>query len=94
MEASNGVNGHDKESDCSPRARLARLFEEVGNRVCADCIEPEPTWASTNWGTFICTQCAGVHRYGRVADDSKVVKLPYYATANVQIIEIGNLLCS
>lgn len=63
MEASNGVNGNDRESDCSPRVRLARLLEEAGNRVCADCIEPEPTWASTNWGTFICTQCAGVHRY-------------------------------
>ena len=40
------------------------------------------------------TVCRSPQVCGRVADDSKVVKLPYYATANVQIIEIGNLLCS
>lgn len=46
----------------TPRERLAELLKESGNGVCADCQEPEPTWASTNHGTFICTQCAGVHR--------------------------------
>ena len=45
-----------------PRERLSHLLKEDGNTVCADCKEPDPTWASTNHGTFICTQCAGVHR--------------------------------
>ena len=44
------------------RERLAQLLKEDENSVCADCREPGPTWASTNHGTFICTQCAGVHR--------------------------------
>ena len=46
----------------SPRERLDELLKEEGNTLCADCMEPSPTWASTNHGTFICTQCAGVHR--------------------------------
>lgn len=45
-----------------PRDRLLELLEREENTVCADCTEPYPTWASTNWGAFICTQCAGVHR--------------------------------
>ena len=44
------------------RERLAQLLKEEDNAMCADCREPGPTWASTNHGTFICTQCAGVHR--------------------------------
>lgn len=49
-------------SSPSPRERLAALLRLNGNGACADCNEPEPTWASTNLGVFICTQCAGVHR--------------------------------
>ena len=30
--------------------------------VCADCLAPEPGWASTNLGVLLCTQCAGCHR--------------------------------
>lgn len=44
------------------RERLTQLLKEDGNSECADCKESDPTWASTNHGTFICTQCAGVHR--------------------------------
>lgn len=41
---------------------LKELLEYPENSQCADCSEPNPTWASTNWGVFICVQCAGVHR--------------------------------
>ena len=41
---------------------LKELLEYPENSQCADCSEPSPTWASTNWGVFICVQCAGVHR--------------------------------
>lgn len=46
-----------------PKSRLADLLQRPENSYCADCEEPSPTWASTNWGVFICLQCAGVHRY-------------------------------
>lgn len=54
------MNGTDIE--LLARQRLAKVLERAENRTCADCSEPEPMWASTNWGVFICTQCAGVHR--------------------------------
>ena len=47
----------------SPILKLSALQEREENTRCADCNEPDPTWASTNWGVFICTQCAGVHRW-------------------------------
>ena len=41
---------------------LSSLLSLPGNVLCADCSSPSPTWASTNLGLFICTQCSGVHR--------------------------------
>jgi len=38
---------------------LSRL---VGNNICADCGQPDTTWASTNLGVFVCIQCCGAHR--------------------------------
>lgn len=46
----------------TPEKRLEQLRHWECNKICADCEEPEPTWASVNRGVFICTQCAGVHR--------------------------------
>ncbi|KAJ3864949.1 ArfGap-domain-containing protein [Lentinula novae-zelandiae] len=36
--------------------------EDLKNKVCADCTNPNPQWASLSFGTFICLQCAGLHR--------------------------------
>ncbi|KAF5322785.1 hypothetical protein D9619_000604 [Psilocybe cf. subviscida] len=36
--------------------------EDLENKVCADCSNPNPQWASLSFATFICLQCAGVHR--------------------------------
>lgn len=46
----------------TPEKRLEQLKEWECNKLCADCEEEGPTWASVNRGVFICTQCAGVHR--------------------------------
>jgi stromal membrane-associated protein len=32
------------------------------NRVCADCSAPDPKWASSNIGVFLCLKCGDVHR--------------------------------
>ncbi|GMI93204.1 ARF-GAP domain 12 [Hibiscus trionum] len=42
--------------------RLRNLLNQSDNRVCADCGAPDPKWASTNIGVFICAQCCGVHK--------------------------------
>ncbi|KAJ7228337.1 ArfGap-domain-containing protein [Mycena pura] len=32
------------------------------NRVCCDCANPNPQWASLGFAVFLCLQCAGTHR--------------------------------
>jgi hypothetical protein len=46
----------------APDEALARLRENPGNRVCADCGAADPDWASINLGVLVCLQCSGVHR--------------------------------
>lgn len=41
---------------------LKELMARPENRKCADCNAPDPKWASTNLGVFICIKCSGVHR--------------------------------
>ncbi|XP_068173022.1 BAR_ACAPs and ArfGap_ACAP domain-containing protein [Antennarius striatus] len=33
-----------------------------GNRLCCDCGEAEPRWASVNLGVTVCIECSGIHR--------------------------------
>ncbi|KAL4386968.1 hypothetical protein GQ457_09G000510 [Hibiscus cannabinus] len=42
--------------------RLRNILNQSDNRVCADCGAPDPKWASTNIGVFVCAQCSGVHK--------------------------------
>jgi len=44
------------------KAALMELLQRPENRVCADCSRPEPQWASTNLGSFVCITCSGIHR--------------------------------
>jgi len=37
-------------------------FDRPGNKSCADCHMPAPTWASLNLGILICIECSGIHR--------------------------------
>ncbi|KAJ7682467.1 ArfGap-domain-containing protein [Mycena polygramma] len=32
------------------------------NRLCCDCANPNPQWASLGFAVFLCLQCAGTHR--------------------------------
>lgn len=42
--------------------RLKDLLAQPDNQICADCGSPDPRWASTNIGVFICIKCSGMHR--------------------------------
>ncbi|CBY20132.1 unnamed protein product [Oikopleura dioica] len=37
-------------------------FDKPGNKFCADCGMPNPTWASLNLGILVCIECSGIHR--------------------------------
>ncbi|THH16415.1 hypothetical protein EW146_g4228 [Bondarzewia mesenterica] len=36
--------------------------EDLKNKTCADCGNPNPQWASLSFAVFLCLQCAGTHR--------------------------------
>ncbi|CAM6111692.1 unnamed protein product [Calypogeia fissa] len=57
-------NPWEEDEKASPEAmnRLKEFLRSPENRYCADCSSPEPKWASTNLGVFICIKCSGVHR--------------------------------
>lgn len=48
------------------KERIFRALKDVvqipGNGICGDCGLPEPEWASTTLGIFICLNCSGIHR--------------------------------
>ncbi|KAE8664568.1 ADP-ribosylation factor GTPase-activating protein AGD12 [Hibiscus syriacus] len=46
----------------SHNRRLRNLLNQSDNRICADCSAPDPKWASTNIGVFICGKCCDVHK--------------------------------
>ncbi|KAK7676885.1 hypothetical protein QCA50_020141 [Cerrena zonata] len=36
--------------------------EDLDNKRCIDCNNPNPQWASVSFAVFMCLQCAGLHR--------------------------------
>lgn len=63
-----GLRQDDYESNITfstpsfPRACLALMYSIPGNDRCIDCGCPDPSWASTTYGTLLCLNCSGKHR--------------------------------
>ncbi|XP_006656236.1 ADP-ribosylation factor GTPase-activating protein AGD12 isoform X1 [Oryza brachyantha] len=62
-EMSSSRSGADARKATSDKMRkLKELLRKSDNRICADCSAPDPKWASTNIGVFLCLKCSGIHR--------------------------------
>lgn len=48
----------------SPAAagKLRELQAQPGNKICVDCSQRNPQWASVSYGIFMCLECSGKHR--------------------------------
>ncbi|XP_038904762.1 ADP-ribosylation factor GTPase-activating protein AGD7-like [Benincasa hispida] len=42
--------------------RLRDLQSRPGNKICVDCSQKNPQWASVSYGVFMCLECSGKHR--------------------------------
>ncbi|XP_058737922.1 ADP-ribosylation factor GTPase-activating protein AGD7-like [Vicia villosa] len=42
--------------------RLRELQSEASNKICVDCSQKNPQWASVSYGVFMCLECSGKHR--------------------------------
>ena len=73
---------------------VIQIAMREGNRVCVDCSKPNPEWASTNLGVFMCIECSGPHRsFGSHISKVRSVKLDKWDDREllVQLDALGNI---
>uniref|UniRef100_A0A3B3BQW3 Arf-GAP domain-containing protein n=1 Tax=Oryzias melastigma TaxID=30732 RepID=A0A3B3BQW3_ORYME len=69
-------------TDLQPQREVAlRLRENPFNKVCGDCGEANPNWASVNLLLSLCKSCAGTN-FSHV--DSGVTKTSFIGAVMVQ----------
>merc|ERR1712137_176206 len=74
--------------------RVMEIAIRPGNRNCADCGAPQPEWASTNLGIFVCIDCAGPHRsFGSHISKMRGVKLDRWDQPELltRLDQVGNV---
>ena len=55
-------NNFQNDNDKKQKQIINKLLKKTENKLCADCKNSPPSWASINLGVFICIKCSGVHR--------------------------------
>ncbi|EJF62386.1 ArfGap-domain-containing protein [Dichomitus squalens LYAD-421 SS1] len=64
--------------------------EDLDNKKCIDCANPNPQWASLSFAVFLCLQCAGVHRgFGVHVSFVRSVSMDTWQEEQVKRMQIG-----
>ncbi|KAI0005132.1 ArfGap-domain-containing protein [Russula compacta] len=64
--------------------------EDLKNKFCVDCANPNPQWASLSFAVFICLQCAGIHRgFGVHISFVRSVSMDTWQEDQVRRMKIG-----
>jgi hypothetical protein len=66
---------------------LRKLVKNGENRKCINCGSLGPQYACTNFSTFVCTQCSGVHR--EFSHRIKSISMAKFTAGEVQALEAG-----
>ncbi|KAJ5317817.1 hypothetical protein N7508_002325 [Penicillium antarcticum] len=78
------------EVDPETRTKLLQISKTNGNDRCCDCGAPSPQWASPKFGTFICLNCAGIHRgLGVHISFVRSITMDAFKNAEIQRMELG-----
>ncbi|KAH9977661.1 hypothetical protein BGW80DRAFT_1435409 [Lactifluus volemus] len=64
--------------------------DDLNNKSCVDCGNPNPQWASLSFAVFICLQCAGIHRgFGVHISFVRSVSMDTWQEDQVRRMKIG-----
>ncbi|KIJ20388.1 hypothetical protein PAXINDRAFT_178874 [Paxillus involutus ATCC 200175] len=64
--------------------------EDLGNKTCVDCGNPNPQWASVSFAVFLCLQCAGLHRgFGVHISFVRSVSMDTWHSDQIKRMELG-----
>ncbi|KAI0677332.1 ArfGap-domain-containing protein [Trametes maxima] len=64
--------------------------EDLDNKRCIDCNNPNPQWASLSFAVFLCLQCAGVHRgFGVHVSFVRSVSMDTWQEEQIKRMQLG-----
>jgi hypothetical protein len=69
-----------------------QILDRPENKVCADCPNKSPTWASIDFGVFVCLRCSGAHRHlSPVVTRVRSAKIDSWKMEHIEILAaVGN----
>lgn len=73
-----------------PKDVEARIRALPGNRICCDCNNKNPQWASVTYGCLMCLECSGAHRsLGVHLSFVRSVAMDSWTERQIQALEIS-----